>query len=62
MLDWVVEKHVVIIHQLAHVGAFVEAVCQGCVGFGSHNRHAVGKMSGGSGSKGDDKSGDISNG
>jgi hypothetical protein len=45
--------------QLAHVGTFVEAVCQGCAGLGRHKRHAVGEISSGSGGEGDDRSGDI---
>jgi hypothetical protein len=45
---------VVIICQFARVGTFVEAVCQGPVGLGRHERHAVGKISGGSGREGDD--------
>ncbi len=58
-LDRVVETRIVIIHQLACVGTFVEAVCQGCVGLRRHERHTVGKMSDGSGKEGDDGSGDI---
>ncbi len=58
-LDGVVEIHAVVICQLAHVETFVEAVGQGCVRFGRQDRHPFGKMSGGSGSKGDDKSGDV---
>jgi hypothetical protein len=58
-LDGVIETRILIICQLAHVGTFVEAVCQGRVRFRRHNWHAVGKMSGGSGGEGDDGSGDI---
>jgi hypothetical protein len=58
----VVETHLVVICQLARVGTFVEAVCQGRIRFGRHDRHAVGKMSGGSGGEGDDGSGDIADG
>jgi hypothetical protein len=58
-LDGVVEIHVVIICQLAHVETFVEAVYQDRVRFGRHDRHAVCKMSGGSGREGDDGSGDV---
>ncbi len=47
---------------MARVGTFVEAVCQGCVRFGRLDRHTVGKMSGGSGSEGDDGAGDIADG
>ncbi len=61
-LDGVVETRLVVIRQLAHVGSFVEAVSQGCIRFGKHNRHAVGEMSGGSGREGDDGSGDIADG
>jgi hypothetical protein len=61
-LDGVAETRGVIICQLAHVGTFVEAVCQGCGRFRRHNRHAVDKMSGGSGREGDDGSGDIADG
>jgi hypothetical protein len=60
-LDGVVETHVVIIHQLACVETFVEAVGQGCVRIKRRNRHTVGKMSR-SGSKGDDGSGDVADG
>ncbi len=60
--DGIVETHVVVICQLAHVGTFVEAFGQGCVRFGRHNRHAVGKMSNGSGREGDDGSGNIADG
>ncbi len=49
----------VIICKLAHVGAFIEAVGQGCVRFGSLNRYTIGKLSGGCGSKGGDDSGDV---
>jgi hypothetical protein len=49
----------VTICQLARVGTFVEAICQGCVRFGRHDWHAVGVMSGGSGGEGNDGSGDI---
>jgi hypothetical protein len=51
-LDQVVETCVVIIHQLAHVGTLVEAVCQGCVRLGRHDWHASGKMSSDSGGEG----------
>jgi hypothetical protein len=61
-LDGVVETCVVVICPLAHVGTFVEAVCQGCIRFGRHDRHAVGKMSSGSGREGDDRSGNIADG
>jgi hypothetical protein len=44
---------------LTHVGTFLEAVGQGCVRFGSLNRYAVDKLSGGSGSKGDDRLADV---
>ncbi len=44
---------------MACVETFVEAVGQGCVRFGRFDRHTVGKMSGGCGSKGDDGSGDV---
>ncbi len=47
---------------MAHVGTFVEAVCQGCVRFRRHNWHAVGKMSSGIGGEGDDGSGDVADG
>ncbi len=57
-----VETRVVVIHQLARVGTFVEAVSQGCVRLRRHNRHAVDEMSGGSGREGDDGSGDIMDG
>ncbi len=52
----------VIICQLARVRTFIEAVCQGHVGLRRHKRHAVGKMSSGSGREGDDGSGDVANG
>jgi hypothetical protein len=58
-LDGEVETCVVIICQLAHVGTFVEAVCQGRVRFGRYNRHAVGEMSSGSGGEENDGSGGI---
>ncbi len=58
-LDGVVETCIVTICRLACVGTFVEAVGQGRVRFDRHDRHTVGKMSGGSGSKGDDKPGDV---
>ena len=57
--DGVVKNPVVIICQLACVGTFIEAVGQGCVRFGRHDRHTVGEMSSGSGSKRDDGSDDI---
>jgi hypothetical protein len=57
--DWVVETRIVIICHLACVGTFVEAVGQGCVRFGRLSRHTVGKMSGGSGSKGGEGSGVV---
>jgi hypothetical protein len=44
---------------LTHVGTFIEAVGQGRDRFGSLHRCAVGKLSGGSGSKGDDGSVDL---
>jgi hypothetical protein len=44
---------------LTHVGTFIEAVGQDCVRFGSLNRYAVGKLSGGIGSEGDDGLGDV---
>ncbi len=44
---------------MAHVGTFVEAVGQGCVRFGRLDRYIVGKLSGGSGSKGGDGLDDI---
>ncbi len=47
---------------MARVGIFIEAVCQGCVRFGSLVRYAVGKQSGGSGCEGDDRSDDVMNG
>jgi hypothetical protein len=58
-LDGVVATRIVVICQLAYVGTFVEAVSQGCVRYGRQDWHAVGKMSGGSGREGDDRSGDI---
>jgi hypothetical protein len=61
-LDRVVETGVVIIHQLTHVGTFVEAVCQGCIRFGRHDWYAFGKMSGGSSGEGGDGSGDVADG
>jgi hypothetical protein len=53
---------VVVICQLTHVGAFLEAVGQGRIGLGRQDRHVVGKMSSGSGREGDDGSGDIADG
>jgi hypothetical protein len=47
------------IGQLARVGTFLEAICQGCVRFERHDKYAVGEMSGGSGREGDDGSGDV---
>jgi hypothetical protein len=61
-LDGVVETCVVVISQLARVGTFVEAVSQGRIRSRRHDRHAVGKMSGGSGREGDDGSGNIADG
>ncbi len=51
-LDGVVETGIVIICQLACVRTFIEAVDQGCVGFGRFDRYIVGDLSSGSGSKG----------
>jgi hypothetical protein len=48
--------------QLASVGTFVEAVCQGFGRIGRHDRYAVGDMFGGSGREGDDGSGDVTDG
>jgi hypothetical protein len=47
---------------LARVGTFIEAVGQNCVRFGCLDRYAVGELSGGSGSKGDDGLDDIMDG
>jgi hypothetical protein len=58
----IVETGIVVICQLARFGTFVEAVGQGPVRLRRHDRHAVGKMSIGSGREGDDGSGDISDG
>jgi hypothetical protein len=52
----------VVICQLAHVGTFKEAVGQGHVRLGRHDRHAVGQMSSVSGREGDDGSGNIADG
>jgi hypothetical protein len=61
-LDGVVETRIVIICQWAHVGTFVEAVCQGHVRFGRYDWYAVGKMSSGSGGEGNDGSGNVADG
>jgi hypothetical protein len=53
-LDRVVKARLVVIHQLAHVGTLVDTVGQGCVRFGSLDRYAIGKLSGGSGCEGGD--------
>jgi hypothetical protein len=58
-LEGVVETRIVMIRQSACVGTFVEAVGQGSVRFGRFDRHTVGEMSGGSGSKGNDGLGDV---
>jgi hypothetical protein len=55
----IVATRVVVICQVACVGTFVEAVGQGCIRLGRHDRHVVGKMSSGGGREGDDGSGDI---
>ncbi len=47
-LDSIIATCVVVICQLSRVGTFVEAVGQGHVRIGRHDRHAVGKMSIGS--------------
>jgi hypothetical protein len=47
---------------LAHVGTFLKAVGEGCVRFGRLNRYTVGKLSGGSGGKGNDGSSDVADG
>jgi hypothetical protein len=47
---------------LAHVGTFVEAVGQGGVRFVRLDRYTVGEMSRGSGSKGDDRLVDVTDG
>ena len=44
---------------MACVGIFLEAVCQGRVRFSMLDRYTVGKMFGGSSSKGDDGSVDV---
>jgi hypothetical protein len=44
---------------LAHVGTFIEAVGQCCDRFGSLDRYTIDKLSGGSGSKGDEGLGDV---
>ncbi len=44
---------------MACVGTFIEAVGQDCVRFSSLDRNAVGKLPGGSGCKGDDRSDDV---
>ncbi len=47
---------------MARVGTFIEAVGQGCIRFGSLDRYAVGELSCGSGSEGDNGSVDIMDG
>jgi hypothetical protein len=47
---------------LACVGAFIEAVGQGCVRYGSLERYAVGELSSGSVCKGDDGLGYVMDG
>ena len=61
-LDRVVETRIVIICQLARLGTFAEADCQGRVRFERHDRHVVGEMSGGSGREGGDGSGVVADG